>query len=83
MAEYAQQEETEIARQQALADEGLKGSREAPQHSDNYVLATVLFFGGIARAFDSGMLRSVLTALAIVLFLVTLAGVLTLPICHE
>jgi hypothetical protein len=43
----------------------------------------VLFFGGIARAFDSRRLRIVLAALAVLLFLGTLAALTTMPICHE
>jgi len=75
-------------RQQAIADEALKSSRQARQNSDNYVLltvlfASVLFFGRIARAFDSRVLRTILAGLAVVLFLATLAGLLTVPICHE
>jgi hypothetical protein len=88
MAEYEQKELAEIARQQALGDEALKGSRQARMYSDDYVLltvlfASVLFFGGIARAFDSRMLRNILAILALALFLTTLAGLLTMPICHE
>ena len=88
MPEYVQKETVELARQQAIADEALQGSRQARQNSDNYVLltvlfASVLFFGGIARAFDSRVLRIVLAVLAVVLFLATLAGLLTMPVCHE
>ena len=43
----------------------------------------MLFFGGIARAWDSRALRNVLALLAVGLFLATLAGLLTMPICHE
>lgn len=88
MAAYEQKEMAELARQQAIADEGLQRSREARQYSDNYVLltvlfASVLFFGGIARAFDARVLRNVLAVLAVTLFLATLTGLLTMPICHE
>jgi hypothetical protein len=61
----------------------------ARQASNNYALLAVMFFaavlvfGGIARAFDSHRLRAVLAALAVVLFLATAAGLLTMPICHE
>ena len=47
------------------------------------VFASVLFFGGIARAFDSRRLRVVLAALAVVLFVGTLIALSTMPICHE
>ena len=61
---------------------------EARGYSDDYVLltvvfASVLFFGGIARAFDSRRLRVVLAALAMLLFLCTLVALTTMPICHE
>lgn len=88
MAEYAQKETAEVARQEAVAADGLQSARQARQISDNYVLltvlfASVLFFGGIARAFDSPTLRMVLAVLAVLLFLATLGGLLTMPVCHE
>lgn len=88
LAEYAQKETAEVARQDAIASEALKGARQARQFSDDYVLltvmfASVLFFAGIARAFDSRRLRMVLAGLAVLMFVATLMGLLTLPICHE
>ncbi len=88
MPEYASREAAEVARQQAAAEEAMKGSREARRFSDNYVLltvlfASVLFFGGIARAFDSRRLRVALAGVALLLFLCTLAALTTMPICHE
>jgi hypothetical protein len=88
MAEYVQAETVEVARQEELAAKAMAAAREARQFSDDYVLltvvfASVLFFGGIARAFDSRPLRIVLAALAVLLFLGTLAALSTMPICHE
>ena len=88
MAEYAQAETAEVARQADLADKAMAAAREARRFSDDYVLltvifASVLFFGGIARAFDSRRLRIVLAALAVLLFLGTLVALTTMPICHE
>jgi hypothetical protein len=88
MAEYAQAETVEAARQADLATQAMAASGEARRNSDNYVLltvvfASVLFFGGIARAFDSRRLRFVLAALAVLLFLATLVALTTMPICHE
>ena len=88
MAEYAQKETAEVARQEELAAKAMLASRQARGFSDDYVLltvvfASVLFFGGIARAFDSRPLRTVLAALAVLLFLGTLVGLYTMPICHE
>ncbi|HOW64428.1 MAG TPA: hypothetical protein P5186_15405 [Candidatus Paceibacterota bacterium] len=88
MAEYAQKETAEVARQEDLAANALKASREARGFSDDYVLltvvfASVLFFGGIARAFDSRPLRNTLAILAILLFLGTLTVLTTMPICRE
>lgn len=88
MAEYAQKETAEVARQAELAAQALAASRQARGFSDDYVLltvifASVLFFGGIARAFDSRPLRMVLAALAMLLFLGTLVVLTSMPICHE
>jgi len=88
MAEYAQAETAEVARQEELAAKAMAASREARRCSDNYVLltvvfASVLFFGGIARAFDSRRLRIVLAALAVLLFLGTLVVLTTMPVCRE
>ena len=88
MAEYAQAETAEVARQADLAAKALASAGEARGISDNYVLltvvfASVLFFGGIARAFNSRPLRTVLAALAVLLFLGTLVALSTMPICHE
>jgi hypothetical protein len=87
MAEYAQKETSEVARQEELAANAMAASREARGFSDDYVLltvvfASVLFFGGIARAFDSRPLRIVLAAVAVLLFLGTLVALTTMPICH-
>jgi hypothetical protein len=88
MQEYALKETAETARQDEAASAAMKKSREARGYSDDYVLltvvfASVLFFGGIARAFDSPRLRLALAALAFVLFLCSLTALVTLPICHE
>jgi hypothetical protein len=88
MTEYAQAEMANIARQQELAAKAMSAAGEARRYSDNYVLltvifASVLFFGGIARAFDSRPLRTVLAALAMLLFLGTLVVLTTLPLCRE
>ncbi len=88
MAECAQPEMAEVTRQEELAAKAMAASREARQCSDDYVLltvifASVLFFGGIARAFDSRRLRVVLAALAVPLFLGTLVALTTMPIRHE
>jgi hypothetical protein len=88
MAEYAQKETAEVARQEELAAKAMAAAREARRRSDDYVLltvvfASVLFFGGIARAFDSRPLRIVLAALAVLLFLGTLVALSTMPVWHE
>jgi hypothetical protein len=88
MTEYAQKEVAEVVRQEAIGAEAAGRARQARQFSDNYVLltvmfASVLFFGGISRAFNSRRLCAVLAALAVLLFLTTLAGLLTMPVCHE
>ena len=88
MAEYAQAETVEAARQAELATKAMAATGEARRNSDDYVLltvifASVLFFGGIARAFDSRRLRFVLAALAVLIFLGTVVALTSMPICHE
>lgn len=88
MPEYAQKEIAEVARQEDLAAKAIAGAQEARGYSDDYVLltvlfASVLFFGGIARAFDSPPLRKVLASLAVLLFVGTLIALSTLPICRD
>jgi hypothetical protein len=88
MAAYAQAETAEVARQSELSTQAMAASGEARRYSDGYVLltvifASVLFFGGIARAFDSRPLRTALAALAVLLFLGTVVALTTMPICHE
>jgi len=87
MPEYIQEEATEAARRDAVAAEAQIAARQARQFSDNDVLLTVLFaavlfFGGISRAFASRRLQSALALLRIVLFLVTVAGLVTMPVGH-
>jgi len=70
-----------------VAAEAQIAARQARQFSDNDVLLTVLFaavlfFGGISRAFASRRLQSALALLRIVLFLVTVAGLVTMPVGH-
>jgi hypothetical protein len=88
MAEYAQAEGDEVARQAEIAAKAAAAAGEARGYSDDYVLltvvfASVLFFGGIARAFDSRPLRAALASLAVLLFVGTLIALTTMPICRE
>jgi hypothetical protein len=88
MPEYAQKDAAEVARLEAITAAAGQSARQARQNSDNYVLltvlfASVLFFGGIARNFESRPVRIVLAALSVALFLATLSGLITMPICHE
>jgi len=88
MAEYALKDNAEAARQEDLASAAMIQARQARRLSDDYVLltvlfASVLFFGGIARAFESRWLKLALTALAFVLFLSCLGALITMPLCHE
>jgi hypothetical protein len=88
MAEYAQKELDEVARQQTIAEQAGLRSREARRYSDNYVLltvlfASVLFFAGIGRAFESPRLSTALSLLSLTLFLVTICSMAMMPICHE
>jgi hypothetical protein len=88
MTEYTLKATAEAEHQEELASTAMIRAREARRYSDNYVLltvlfASVLFFGGIARAFDAPKLRLVLAALAFLLFLVNAIALITLPLCHE
>lgn len=88
MAEYVQAETTEVGRQADLAATAMAAVAEARRRSDDYVLltvvfASVLFFGGIARAIDSRPLRTTLATLAVLLFLGTVVVLTTMPVCHE
>jgi hypothetical protein len=88
MKEYILKVETEAERLEKAAAAAATASREARRLSDNYVLltvlfASVLFFGGIARAFDSRRLRLVLAVFAFALFVCNLAFLINMPLCHE
>jgi hypothetical protein len=47
------------------------------------LFASVLFFGGMARAFESPWVSKALSLLSLTLFLVTIYAMATMPICHE
>jgi hypothetical protein len=88
LPEYAAKDAAEAARLEDLVTTAMTRSRDARRFSDNYVLltvifASVLFFGGIARAFDSPRLRQALATLAFLLFLGSLLALATMPLCHE
>jgi hypothetical protein len=88
MPEYGVKERAAAERLASAVADSQKRAREARGFSDNYVLltvlfASVLFFGGVARSFDSRPLRTSLAGLAIVLFLGTFVALWSLPICRE
>src|SRR5438132_180411 len=88
MAEYVQPELLEAQRQQSEAEKMEAAARQANQFSDQYVLltvlfATVLFFGGISGTFRSRRLQLTAFAIAVLLFVVTVVGLGTMPICNE
>src|SRR5438876_10407981 len=88
MAEYVQPELLEAQRQQREAGKMEATARQANQFSDQYVLltvlfATVLFFGGISGTFRSRRLQLTAFAIAVLLFVVTVVGLGTMPICNE
>src|SRR5213080_4710879 len=88
MAEYVQPELLEAQRQQREAEKMEAAARQANQFSDQYVLltvvfATVLFFGGISGTFRSRRLQLTAFAIAVLLFVVTIVGLGTMPICNE
>jgi hypothetical protein len=88
MAEYVQPELAEAKRQEELAAQEYAGAMQANQTSDAYVLltvlfASVLFFGGIAGTLNSRRLRISVMSMALALFVVTVACLGTMPVCHE
>ena len=88
MEEYVQKEVDEIARAQTVAEDAGRRARDARRYSDSYVLltvlfASVLFFGGISRAFQAPRLSTALSLLSLTLFLITIFAMLRLPVCHE
>jgi hypothetical protein len=88
MAEYVQPELEEAKRHNEQFAKEHKAAEDANEHSDTYVLltvlfASVLFFGGIASTIESHRLRVIILALALTFFVVTLAVLATMPICRE
>src|SRR5216117_888886 len=88
MAEYVQPELLEAQPPQREAEKLEAAARQANQFSDQYVLltvlfATVLFFGGISGTFRSRRLQLTAFAIAVLLFVVTVVGLGTMPICNE
>jgi hypothetical protein len=88
MAEYVQPELDEANRQGERSAQEHAAAEKANQNSDTYVLltvlfASVLFFGGIAGTVESRRLRIAILAMALTLFVVTVAVLGTMPICRE
>jgi hypothetical protein len=88
MKEYAQPRLQEAQRQQEQATEKFAAAQQAHHTSDTYVLFTVmfafvLFFGGLSTTLDWFHLRTIMLTLALTLFVVTVAFLATMPICHE
>jgi len=88
MAEYAQPELDEAKRLDELSAQKHAAAQQANETSDAYVLltvlfASVLFFGGIASTIDFRRLRIIILAIALVLFVGTLAYLGIMPVCKE
>jgi hypothetical protein len=88
MAEYVQPELEEAKRHDERFAQEHAAAEHANENSDTYVLltvlfASVLFFGGIAGTIESHRLRVTILVIALVFFVVTLAVLGTMPICHE
>jgi len=85
MSEYVQPELEEAHRQDEIATKSHAAAQQASEHSDGYVLltvlfASVLFFGGIGGTFDSYRLRVVVLSVSIVLLTATLIAMALMPI---
>jgi len=88
MSEYAQPELEEAKRHDEQFAQEHAAAQHANENSDTYVLltvlfASVLFFGGIAGTLQSHRLRVTILSIALAFFVVTLAFLGTMPICHE
>jgi hypothetical protein len=88
MPEYVQPELAEADRHDEQFALEHASAQKANQNSDTYVLltvmfASVLFFGGIAGTLESHRMRITILALAVAFFVVTLAVLVTMPICTE
>lgn len=88
MAEYVQQELEEASRQDGIAAQQYDFAQNANEHSDAFVLltvlfATVLFFGGIASTLDSKRQRFMTLFIALALLTPTLVLMATMPLCTK
>jgi hypothetical protein len=88
MADYVQPELEDAKLHNERFAQEHSAAEQANQYSDTYVLltvlfASVLFFGGIAGTLDWHRLRVTILAIALVFFVVSLAYLGTMPICHE
>lgn len=83
--EYILKEEQDAKRLRARADELNAAAQDAGHHADAYILltlmfASVLFFGGIASTFTARRVRVGLALAALLLFVVTMASLVGLPV---
>ena len=88
MKEYVLEPEIEARKQAEIEKQKSAAAEEANQHSDRYVLltvlfASVLFFAGIAGTMDIPWLRKALGILALAFFVATVIFLATMPICRE
>lgn len=88
MNEYVVPPEIEASKQAEVEKQKATGAGEANQHSDRYVLltvmfASVLFFGGITGTIDIPWLRKTMGIFALAFFLGTIIFLATMPICRE
>jgi hypothetical protein len=88
MKEYVQHELAEIKKYNEIGATMQAAAQAANEHSDRYVLltvlfASVLFFGGIRGTFQSSLLRLISFTMAFVLFCLTLVVMGAMPICRE
>jgi hypothetical protein len=85
MAEYVRADDVRAQELNAQADELVSEALTDLQNSSNYVLCVVLFaaalfFAGLSTRFSSRWPRRAVLALGSVVFLATLAWLLTLPV---
>ncbi|HYV34136.1 MAG TPA: hypothetical protein VE988_00445 [Gemmataceae bacterium] len=85
MPQYNHPQLQDAKAKETQAKEHQAAAQHAGRNADTYVLltvlfASVLFFGGISGTFESRILRRSVLAIALLLFLVTFAALLTMPV---
>ena len=87
LAEFVIAERREADRQRTISEQLHLAAQRSDGISDTYLLltvllASVLFFAGMATSFSARNVRWALTAIAIAMFVGTMIALATMPVCH-